>query len=315
MAFEYELGGGDVGGSRPDGEAPDPRLDVRYECWDEMTDEYRAAAARIASFQSLAEVIGVLPFIEWVGGAPDFARKQMLMAKIQDEVGHGHVMARVAEDLGVSREQILGDFVAGTTKLLNIFHYRFESWEAIGPGALLMNSAAIVQFASLSRGTYLPYVRALKKIEKEEGFHYHHAWDLAHEIITQGTVEQRRLAQAAFETWFPRLLAYFGPPDSVVYTSNRMYQLGLKVDSNDDIRQRWLARIVPVFLEMGYQVPRELAYHDDERDTWVYAQPDWDEIKQVITEGGPCYEQYVEHIRGSMERNGPYRTAALARVA
>src|SRR5439155_11832909 len=180
--------------------------------------------------------------------------------------------------LGVTREQILDDFVAGRTKLLNIFHYRFESWEAIGPGALLMNSAAIVQFASLSKGTYLPYVRALKKIEKEEGFHYHHAWDLAHEIITEGTGEQRRLAQEAFETWFPRLLAYFGPPDSETFRSNRMYRLGLKVDSNDHIRQRWLARIIPVFQGMGYHVPRGLAHYDDDRETWVYAQPDWAEV-------------------------------------
>ncbi|MEW6470751.1 MAG: Phenylacetic acid catabolic protein [Actinomycetota bacterium] len=315
MAFEYELGANGAASPAKDGEQPDPRLDTRYERWDEMSDEYRAAAARIASFQSLAEVVGVLPFIEWVEGAPDYARKQMLIAKIQDEVGHGHVMARVAEDLGVTREQILADFVAGRTKLLNIFHYRFESWEAMGPGALLMNSAAIVQFNSLSKGTYLPYVRALKKIEKEEGFHYHHAWDLAHEIMTEGTEEQRRRAQEAFETWLPRLLAYFGPPDSDTFTTNRMYRLGLKVDSNDHIRQRWLARIIPVFQAMGYRVPIELAHYDEDGEIWVYAQPDWAEIKRIISEGGPAYQLYVEHIRGSLERNGPYRTAALARAA
>ena len=130
----------------------DSRLSTKYELWSDMPDGYREGVARVAAFQSLAEVVGVLPFAEWMDRVPDYSRKQMYIAKIQDEVGHGHIMARVAEDLGIPREKILSDFVEGRTKLLNIFHYGFHSWEEIGIAALLMNSSAIVQFQSLDKG-------------------------------------------------------------------------------------------------------------------------------------------------------------------
>lgn len=290
----------------------DPRLATRYEPWDELSDEYRAAAAKVASFQALAEFVGALLFEEWIPRVPDYVRKQMLVAKVQDEVGHGHVMARVAEDLGVSRERILEDFAAGKTRLLNIFHYGFESWEEIGPSALLQNSSAIVQFQSLDQGTYLPYSRALKKIEKEEGFHYHHALDLSHQIMTEGTPEQRRRAQESIDTWFPRLLAYFGPPDSDTCQHNTGYRLGLKVDSNDALRQRWIAKIVPVLQELGFHVSPDLVRFDEESGTWWYAPPDWDGVKKLLHEGGPRYADWVKSIQGSLARNEKYRKAALA---
>ena len=295
-----------------DDRAQDARLAVRYERWDDMSDEYRAAAAKLASFQALAELVGVLPFSEWVDRAPDYARKQMLVAKIQDEVGHGHVTARVAEDLGVTREEILENFAAGRTKLLNIFHYGFDCWEEIGPAALLMNSAAIVQFQSLDKGTYLPYARALKKIEKEESFHYHHALDLTHQILSEGGAEQRAIVQTAFDTWFPRLLAYFGPPDGDRYQDNVGYRFGLKVDSNDDLRQRWIAKIVRVFRELGVHVSDDIARCDEETGEWTYCKVDWAACKKLITEGGPKYQEWVDTVRGSLERNGRYRKAALA---
>src|SRR5581483_2356697 len=118
---------------------------------------------------------------------------------------------------------------------------------------LMQNSAAIVQFQSLMGGTYLPYVRALKKIAVEEGFHYHHAMDLTHEVLTNGTPAQRALVQQAFETWLVRVLGYFGPPDLDTVEGNRMYQVGLKVDANETLRQRWLSKIIPVFQKLGVE--------------------------------------------------------------
>jgi ring-1,2-phenylacetyl-CoA epoxidase subunit PaaA len=291
------------------------RLGRKYELWDEMPEGYREAAARIASFQALAEVVGVLPFAEWVDRAPDYERKQMILAKVQDEVGHGHVTARVAEDLGVPRERVLTDFAEGRTKLLNIFHYGFETWEELGPAALLMNSSAIVQFQALDQGTYLPYARALRKIEKEESFHYHHAIDLTHQTMVLGSRAQRERAQEAFETWLPRLLAYFGPPDSETYQQNAMYQFGLKVKSNDQLRQEWLTKIIPVFRDLGIYVDPALASFDEESQEWSYASPDWVEIKRILNEGGPRLAQWREHVRGTLERNGVYRDVALAGVA
>lgn len=291
------------------------RLARKYELWDELPEGYREAAARIASFQALAELVGVLPFAEWIDRAPDYARKQMVVAKVQDEVGHGHVTARVAEDLGMPREQILVDFAEGRTKLLNIFHYGFESWEELGPAALLMNSSAIVQFQALHQGTYLPYARALRKIEKEESFHYHHALDMTHQTMVCGSAEQRDRAQQAFETWLPRLLAYFGPPDTATYRDNPMYRFGLKVRSNDELRQQWLTKIIPVFQELGIHLDPQLARFDEGRQEWDYAAPDWVRTKQVINEGGPRFADWRRRIADSFERNGVYREVARSRTA
>jgi ring-1,2-phenylacetyl-CoA epoxidase subunit PaaA len=236
----------------------------------------------------------------------------MYIAKIQDEVGHGHIMARVAEDLGIPREKILSDFVEGRTKLLNIFHYGFDSWEEIGIAALLMNSSAIVQFQSLDKGTYLPYVRALKKIEKEEGFHYHHALDLSHQVMVEGTKEQRQLVQSGFETWFPRLLGYFGPPDSAVIKDNPLYKWGIKVDSNDDIRQRWMSKIIPVVKSLGVHVDETVAKFNEETGRWDFMEVDWVGIKNLINEGGPSYQGHVDSIKHSLSSNDKYRRVALS---
>lgn len=284
----------------------DERLGTKYELWDDIPEEFRKGAARIAAFQCLAELVGVLPFSEWIDRVPDFTRKQMLIAKVQDEVGHGHVMARVAEDLGISREQILREFVDGKSKLLNVFHFGFESWAEIGPAALLMNSAAIVQFQSLDKGNYLPYARALKKIEKEEAFHYHHAIDLTHETLTVGSPRQRTQVQEAFDTWMPRLLAYFGPPDSDTVTENKMYQLGLKVDSNDDLRKRWLDRIISTFQELGVETSHIVS--KDEDGVWSYPDVDWEEMRVLLSEGGPRYEDWKAMVADSLERNEGYRS-------
>jgi ring-1,2-phenylacetyl-CoA epoxidase subunit PaaA len=286
------------------------RADGKYELHDDMPAAYRAAAARIASSQCLAELVGVLPFAEWITRAPDLTRRQMLLAKVQDEVGHGHVMARVAEDLGVDREQILHEFVVGERKLLNIFHFGFETWEEVGPAALLLNSAAIVQFQSLHKGSYLPYCRALRKIEKEESFHYHHAHDLTHEIMFSGDAGGRRLVQEAFENWFPRVLAYFGPPDVGTFHDNWMHKFGLKVDSNDTLRARWVRKILPVFALVGVRIDPELAVVDDAGD-WIASPLDWDEARKIIEQGGPRRQDWAEAISGSLKRNSQFRAAAL----
>ena len=200
--------------------------------------------------------------------------------------------------------------------MLNIFHYGFDTWEEIGPGALLMNSAAMVQFRALDQGTYLPYARALRKIEKEESFHYHHAIDLTHQTMVRGSGAQRRRVQEAFETWLPRLLAYFGPPDSDVYRQNAMYQFGLKVKSNDALRQEWLtedySRSSKNFRRL---VEPALAHFNADRQEWDFAAPDWVETKRVIVEGGPRFEEWRSKIESSLERNRIYREVALNRAA
>ena len=288
----------------------DTRLERKFELWDELPEGYAEAAARISSFQALAEVVGVLAYAEWLDRAPSFERKQMLMAKIQDEVGHGHVTFRVAEDLGVDREAVLQGFADGNVRVLNIFHYGFDTWEELGPAALLQNSSAIVQFTSLHHGTYLPYARALRKIEKEESFHYHHSIDLTHQTMVLGSRKQRQLVQDAFERWVPRMLAYFGPPDTATYRDNQMFQFGLKVKSNDQLRQEWLEKIIPVFKDLGVYVDPALARYDEDEKVWRHIDIDWVETKRILKEGGPRVHEWQEHIRGTIDRNNVYRDVA-----
>lgn len=291
----------------PASSSEDARLTPKYERWGAFSDDYRNIATKMVSFQVLAEIVGVLQFAEWLPRVPDFNRKRMLTAKIQDEVGHGHVTARVAEDLGTSREAIIRDWLDGKTKLLNIFHYGFHSWEELGTAALVVNSAAIVQFKSLDKGTYLPYARALKKIEKEEAFHYHHARDLTHEIHTCGTKVQRQRSQDAFETWLGRTLVYFGPPDLDTVEENPAYRLGLKVDANETLRQHYLERMVPVWKSVGLEVDHLVTY-DEDADAWDYGAVviDWAAEKEMLREGGPRYEDWKTWIRSSFEKNGRY---------
>jgi ring-1,2-phenylacetyl-CoA epoxidase subunit PaaA len=290
---------------------PDTRLATRYERWDDLPDGYAEAAARIASFQALGEIVGVLPFWEWIDRVPDYTRKQMLIAKVQDEVGHGQVTARVAEDLGVPRERIIDDFLEGRAKLLNVFHYGFETWEELGPAALVMNTGAIVQFKALEKGTYLPYSRAVRKIQAEESFHFQHAYDMTHQTMVHGTPEQRERVHQAVETWLPRMIAYFGPSDPG-YRDNPLYRFGLKVESNDSLRQAWLSKLIPVLRGIGIHVDPSLVDFDEETGQWTYAPPDWADVKRVLHAGGPRYDEWRSRIADSIERNARYRKVWLA---
>jgi ring-1,2-phenylacetyl-CoA epoxidase subunit PaaA len=279
-----------------------------YELWDPMPDEVREGARRFATVQALNEMVGVLQYVEWLDRTPSHTRRQMLMAKIQDEVGHGHVVARVAEDLGMPRERILVDYLEGRTKLHNIFHYSFATWEELGPGLLLTNSAAIMQFQSLAKGVYLPYSRALRKVEREESFHYQHALDLTHEILTHGDAEQRRRVQDGFELWLPRILAYLGPPDTDTLPDNPMWQIGMKPDGNDAVRQAWLTKIIPVFRKLGVHVDPALV-HQTPSGEWQFAMPDWAATKKVIANGGPSSQRRLDWVRRVLDRNARYRRA------
>ena len=144
-----------------------------------------------------------------------------------------------------------------------------------------MNSAAIVQFQSLMKGVYLPYARALRKIEREESFHYQHALDMTHEVLTYGDAGQRSRAQEGFDQWLPRVLAYFGPPDTETITSNRMWLCGLKPQGNDELRQKWLGKIIPVARKVGLRVSTEQA-NEEPDGSWSFTMPDWAEVKRVI---------------------------------
>jgi ring-1,2-phenylacetyl-CoA epoxidase subunit PaaA len=264
---------------------------------DWMPDEYRQVVLKTVSFQALAEVFGTVVFAEWLPKAPTIMNKLILAAKIQDEIGHGHVLIRVCEDLGLSRETIMEECFAGRRKVLSFFQYPVEDWQHFAVNCLMGTHAALVQFQSLSRGSYVPYNRALRKIMKEESFHYHRALDLVRMGVEHGTAEQRQLMQEGLNMWWYRNLGYFGPSDAKRPVSSSM-QFRIKVDLNDDLRQRWLDRVVPQFTAFGFTIPDEDLRRDPESGRWIFTEPDWDEFRQVTMEGTPygaLLKQHVEH--------------------
>lgn len=252
---------------------------------DPMPDDYRREITRVVSFQALAEIVGATLFSEWLDRVPSLQGKLILTAKCQDEMGHAQVLMRVVEDLGVDRDSVVEDYLEGRAKLLNIFHYAAESWPELAVAALLQNSAAIVQFRSLATGSYQPYIRALRKIMREESFHYHRALHLTTLLSTRGTPDQRRQVADGLATWFPRVLAYFGPPDRANPRRDSL-RYRIKCHLNDDLRERWLERMVPVLESCGLAIPDpRLRRRDD--GAWEFTEPDWAEMKRVVAGDGP----------------------------
>jgi ring-1,2-phenylacetyl-CoA epoxidase subunit PaaA len=264
---------------------------------DWMPDEYRQVVLKTVSFQALAEIVGTVVFAEWLPKAPTVMSKLILAAKIQDEIGHGHILIRVCEDLGLSRETIMEEYFAGRRKALSFFQYPVGEWHHFAINCLMGTHAALLQFQSLSRGSYTPYNRALRKIMKEESFHYHRALDLVRTYVEYGTPQQRELLQEGLNVWWYRNLSYFGPSDMKNSASPSM-QWRIKVDLNDVLRQRWLDRVVPQFTEFGLTIPDEQLRRDPESGLWIYTPPDWNEFRQVTIEGTPygaLVKQRIEH--------------------
>ncbi|MDI3328090.1 MAG: 1,2-phenylacetyl-CoA epoxidase subunit A [Alicyclobacillaceae bacterium] len=272
----------------------------KVDATDPMPEAYKREVARIMSFQALAEIVGTLLSAEWVPKAPSVIRKMMYTAKAQDEMGHAHILIRQCEDIGVTREQIIEEYLAGKRKLLNIFHYGFDRYEEMVVGMLMQNTGAIVQFQSLVKGSYLPYIRALRKIMKEESFHYNLAVDMVEYVTKNGTNEQRQIIQEAIDTWYPRMLAYFGPPEKGEPPVDAL-RWRIKCDTNDDVREAWLEKIVPLISSLGYTIHDPLLKKDERTGRWSYTEPDWEEVRRVINDGGPRSAYWKEKIRKCYE--------------
>jgi len=280
---------------------------------DPMPDQYRAEITRLIGFQALAEIVGATLFSEWLDKVPGLEAKLILTAKCQDEMGHAQVLMRVVEDLGLDRDRIIEDYLEGKAKLLNIFHYRAESWPEMAIAALLQNSAAIVQFQSLVRGSYQPYVRALRKIMREESFHYHRSLHLTRAIYGGGTAEHRRQVEDGLAKWLPLVLAYFGPRDR---ENPRLESLRyrVKVDLNDDLRERWLDRMVPVIESTGLAIPDPLLRRRDQGH-WDFTEPDWFEMKRVVAGAGPISRERHALIARRFRQNRWLRLSLAGEAA
>ena len=277
----------------------------QVETTDWMPDEYRRLLIKFIEMHGNSELMGVLPEREWILRAPTLQRKLALTAKVQDEVGHAQLIYRVVEDLGKPREQCLADLVDGKAKFHNVFHYPTETWGDVGVIAWLVDAAAIISQKALLKCSYAPYARIMKKICWEESFHILHGRDVILAMVT-GTPQQFELVQEALDRWWGPLMQFHGnpiPPDE-----DPMYLWRIKSQGNGEARQQFLDGYVPQIRELGLTVPDpKLRKRDD--GTWEFSEPDWDELKHVVTGHGPKTQERLAFRRGFLEREQWVRDA------
>ena len=288
--LEYVQGGGQV------------------EATDRMPDEYRARLVKFIEMHGNSELMGVLPERDWILRAPTLQRKLALTAKVQDEAGHAQLIYRVVEDLGKPREQCLADLISGKAKFHNVFHYPTRTWGDVGVIAWLVDAAAIISQKALLKCSYAPYARIMKKICWEESFHILHGRDVILALVT-GTREQFELVQEALNRWWGPLMQFHGT--AIPREEDPMWQWRIKSQGNEEARQQFLDGYVPQILELGLEVPDpKLRRRED--GVWEYTEPDWDELRRVVTGHGPSTDDRLGFRRRFLEQERWVRDLVLA---
>jgi ring-1,2-phenylacetyl-CoA epoxidase subunit PaaA len=280
----------------------------QVEATDRLPEEYRARLVKFIEMHGNSELMGVLPEREWILRAPTLQRKLALTAKVQDEVGHAQLIYRVVEDLGKPRERCLADLVSGKAKFHNVFHYPTKTWGDVGVIAWLVDAAAIISQKALLKCSYAPYARIMKKICWEESFHILHGRDVVLAMVT-GTQEQFELVQEAVLRWWPPLMQFHGNP--IPADEDPMYQWRIKSQGNEEARQQFLDGYVPQVQELGLELPDpKLRRRDD--GVWEYTEPDWEELRFVVTGHGPKTEERLAFRRRFLEQEQWVRDVVLA---
>lgn len=257
---------------------------------DWMPERYRKQLIRMMSQHAHSEVVGMLPEGNWITRAPNLRRKQILLAKVQDEAGHGHYIYSAAETLGTSRDQLYDDLLAGKAKYSSIFNYPTLTWADVSVIGWLVDGAAIVNQTLLAKASYGPYARAMVRICKEENFHKKQGYESV-ALMANGTEAQREMVQDAVNRWWYPTLMMFGPPDSDSPNSADLQRWRVKRMSNDRLRQRWVNMTVPQANAVNLTIPDEKLSFDEETKDWTFSDPDWDEFWRVVRGNGPCNVQ------------------------
>ena len=260
----------------------------KVEATDWMPDEYRSGVLRFVEMHANSELMGVLPEREWLMRAPTLRRKLALTAKVQDEVGHAQLLYRVAEDLGKPRDAMIEDLLAGRTKFHNVFHYPTRTWADIGIIAWLVDAAAIVAQQALRDSSYAPYARTMRKICWEESVHIMHGRDVVVTMVN-GTAEQRAMIQEALDRWWGPLMQMHGPRSD--RAKDRDIHWRIKAKTSEELRQEFLSIYVPRIRELGLTLPDPELRYDDDAGEWRYSEPDWQELRTVVTNHGPMSEE------------------------
>ncbi|HET7677104.1 MAG TPA: 1,2-phenylacetyl-CoA epoxidase subunit PaaA [Candidatus Limnocylindrales bacterium] len=280
----------------------------KVEAGDWMPEEYRSAVLRFVEMHANSELMGVLPEREWIMRAPTLRRKLALTAKVQDEVGHAQLLYRVAEDLGKPREQMLQDLLDGRTKFHNVFHYPTRTWADVGVIAWLVDAAAIVAQQALRDSSYGPYARTMRKICWEESVHIMHGRDVVVTMVT-GSDRQRAMVQEALDRWWGPLMQMHGPRSP--REKDRDLYWRIKAKTSEELRQEFLSIYVPRIRELGLTLPDPGLRFDEQAGEWRYSEPDWQELKTVVTNHGPMSQQRLDFRRLNREETRWVREAVL----
>lgn len=283
--------------------------DSRIEPRDWMPAAYRKTLIRQISQHAHSEIIGMQPEGNWITRAPSLKRKAILMAKVQDEAGHGLYLYSAAQTLGITRDEMTEQLIEGRAKYSSIFNYPTPTWADMGAIGWLVDGAAICNQVPLCRASYGPYGRAMVRICKEESFHQRQGFEVLLTLM-QGTEAQRTMAQDAVDRWYWPSLMMFGPPDDASPNSAQSMAWNIKRFSNDELRQRFIGMLVPQAEVLGVTLPDPELRWDDEAGRWHTSEIDWSELQEVIAGRGAMNAERIRNRRNAHEEGAWVREAA-----
>jgi ring-1,2-phenylacetyl-CoA epoxidase subunit PaaA len=295
----------------------DARIDAGefIEAKDWMPEHYRKTLVRQISQHAHSEIVGMLPEGNWISRAPTLKRKAILLAKVQDEAGHGLYLYAAAETLGTSRDQLTEALHSGKAKYSSIFNYPTLTWADMGTIGWLVDGAAIMNQVPLCRCSYAPYARAMVRICREESFHQRQGFESLLTMMTQGTAAQKAMVQDAVDRWWWPSLMMFGPPDSESPNSEQSMRWGIKRISNDDLRQKFVDATVEQSKILGVTLPDPELCWNEARGHWDFGPIDWREFWQVVGGDGPCNRERLAARVQAWDDGAWVREAALAQAA
>jgi len=284
--------------------------EITIEAKDQMPDAYRKTLIRQIGQHGHSEIVGMLPEGNWITRAPTLKRKAVLLAKVQDEAGHGLYLYSAAETLGADRDDMMEKLINGKMKYSSIFNYPTLTWADVAAIGWLVDGAAIVNQVALCRTSYGPYARAMVRICKEESFHQRQGFE-AMMALANGTPEQKQMAQDAVNRfWWPALMM-FGPSDEHSPNSAQSMAWKIKRFSNDELRQKFVDNTVPQVLQLGLEVPDPDLKFNEETGHYEFGEIDWHEFNEVIAGRGPCNHERIEARRKAWENGKCVRDAAV----
>ncbi len=284
--------------------------EITIEAKDQMPDAYRKTLIRQIGQHGHSEIVGMLPEGNWITRAPTLKRKAVLLAKVQDEAGHGLYLYSAAETLGADRDDMMEKLINGKMKYSSIFNYPTLTWADVAAIGWLVDGAAIVNQVALCRTSYGPYARAMVRICKEESFHQRQGFE-AMMALANGTPEQKQMAQDAVNRfWWPALMM-FGPSDEHSPNSAQSMAWKIKRFSNDELRQKFVDNTVPQVLQLGLEVPDPDLKFNEETGHYEFGEIDWHEFNEVIAGRGPCNYERIEARRKAWENGKWVRDAAV----